>query len=333
MSISNLEANFVLARNALLEFDKKDFIRENSTEEVTAEETEPRDIVIFNDVSLERYRKFRQERRRFNVYVRLLKGKVIAYDMPSPPHAILTAGMTFMTSNWSNNLVIFSRLDLTVGNNSEFTADIAVEPRHAPRPGTGYVPRPRMIIEVGKTETLKSLNEMAGEYFSASVQSSLIQVYLSIKMFPRRVNGTAAMVAMLYLRNNQIPNLALNAANPPPNAPATETVQNTTPNLVISFGTVPLHQDSVAIINSTGIRNDRIIGFLQPNDPACTAVGMPNYQINIPSNLLFNGFPGGVPQGTPNNFNIDLYEVQQEILYCLVSITFMLCCYIIIGIS
>ncbi|GES81843.1 hypothetical protein GLOIN_2v1475899 [Rhizophagus clarus] len=71
---------------------------------------------------------------------------------------------------------------------------------------------------------------------------------------------------------------------------------------------------SIDIIKSTGIRNHRIIGFLRRNDIACTNPGMQNYQINIPSNLLFYDFPGGVPQGTPNNFNIDLWEVQQQIL-------------------
>ena len=39
MPISNIEEKFELARNTLLEFDRKDIIKENSTEEVTAEET------------------------------------------------------------------------------------------------------------------------------------------------------------------------------------------------------------------------------------------------------------------------------------------------------
>src|SRR5256885_1708565 len=93
------------------------------------------------------------------------------------------------------------------------------------------------------------------------------------------------------------------------------TIQNTIPNLIISFGTAPLQQESRDIINSTGIRSYRITGLLQPDDTACTNPGMQNYQIDIPSNLLFNSFPGGVPQGTPNNFTIDLWEVQQRILH------------------
>ena len=65
--------------NTLLEFNRKDIIKENSTEEVTAEESEPREIVIFNDVSLERYQNFCQERRRFNVYVRHLQSQLIVW--------------------------------------------------------------------------------------------------------------------------------------------------------------------------------------------------------------------------------------------------------------
>ncbi|PKY60775.1 hypothetical protein RhiirA4_484885 [Rhizophagus irregularis] len=316
MPISNIEENFKLARNALLDFDKKDIIRENSKEEVTAEETGPREIVVFYDVTLEKYhQKFLQEHRRFSVYVRLVKGKVIAYEIPSPPHASLVADLIPILAGWTNRLKIYAELDMIVGNENDTVncADIVIEPRHVPAPGTGYVPRPRMIIEVGKTETIESLNSLAGEYFSNSVQSSLVQVYLSIKMFSRRTNDTVAMVATLYLRNNQVPNLALNQPNPPPNTPPTVPMTNTIPNLVISFGTAPLHQVSRTFINNIGVRNDRIIGYLQNDDPACVAPGMANYQINIPSHLLFQGYPGGVPHEIPNNFTLDLWNVQQYI--------------------
>src|SRR6266508_64596 len=75
-SASNIEENYALARNSLLESDRKDNIKENTTEESTAEEdiTEEgtmgsREIVVFSDVSLERYHKFRGERKKFNVDV------------------------------------------------------------------------------------------------------------------------------------------------------------------------------------------------------------------------------------------------------------------------
>ncbi|PKY34057.1 hypothetical protein RhiirB3_532696 [Rhizophagus irregularis] len=264
MPISNIEENFKLARNALLDFDKKDIIRENSKEEVTAEETGPREIVVFYDVTLEKYhQKFLQEHRRFSVYVRLVKGKVIAYEIPSPPHASLVADLIPILAGWTNRLKIYAELDMIVGNENDTVncADIVIEPRHVPAPGTGYVPRPRMIIE-------------------QSCSSSKF--------------GTKS-------------------AKPPPNTPPTVPMTNTIPNLVISFGTAPLHQVSRTFINNIGVRNDRIIGYLQNNDPACVAPGMANYQINIPSHLLFQGYPGGVPHEIPNNFTLDLWNVQQYI--------------------
>ncbi|CAB4425112.1 unnamed protein product [Rhizophagus irregularis] len=73
-------------------------------------------------------------------------------------------------------------------------------------------------------------------------------------------------------------------------------------------------------IYSTGVRNDRFVGFIQSADAdadadvICSRAGMQEYQVNIPANLLFGGFPGGVPPGTANNLTIDLWEIQQIIL-------------------
>lgn len=324
MPISNIEENFEKARNRLLELVRKESIVEEST-------TEPRKIIVFSGVSLERYHKFKKsERKRFNIYVRLVKGDVIAYEIPSPVHGAVAFRLGSIIESWSNNqLIVISELDITVGNNSEYTIDIAAEPIQVPPPPPGRIPQPTIFVEVAKSESLGSLDGLTVDYFSNSPQSNLTQVYLAIKIFSRRQNGTAAMLALMYLRNNQIPNSALNAPNPPPNTPPMIALPNTIPNIVISFGSAPLSHQPTTFVNNTGIHNSRFIGFLQQNHIACTAPGMPNYQLTIPANLLF---PGGVPVGTPNNFNIDLWEIQQRALYYLVCIGFALCCYII-GIS
>ncbi|PKY57762.1 hypothetical protein RhiirA4_510727 [Rhizophagus irregularis] len=323
MPIDIPEKKFELARNTLLE---QDIIKVNITEEDTAEkklieeDTKSKKIVVLSGVSLENFCKLRAEARKFKIYIRLVKGEIIVYETPSPVHSFTTGYLSNLIGAWSNYLDVGGELDMTVSHDTEYISDIVIEPIQPLQPGQqqlgpappGSVPMPRMIIEVGRYESIGSLHSLAKEYFSNSTQTNLIQVYLSIKIFPRQSAGTAAMVAMIYLRDNQIP------GQNRPNA-SMITVQNTQPNLVISFGTAPLHQESIDIINSTGIRNYRFIGFLQPEDIACTNAGMPNYQIDIPSNLLFNGFPGGVPQGTPNNLNIDLWEVQQRILRHLVS--------------
>ncbi|CAG8491826.1 12321_t:CDS:2, partial [Funneliformis mosseae] len=78
MPMSNLEENFEL-------------VRENSIAEksVIAEESikESKDVIVFSEVSLKRYRKFCGEERRYNVYTRLIKGNVIAYEMPGNIHS------------------------------------------------------------------------------------------------------------------------------------------------------------------------------------------------------------------------------------------------------
>jgi hypothetical protein len=316
-----MEEKLALARNRLLELDREYSILDESTMKEST--TESKKIVVVSGVSLERYRKFfKEERRRFNVYVRLIKGEVIAYELPSPAHGSVVAEIAHMLRSWSNHqLIVFVELDITIGNNSEYCSDIAAVPRQVPPPAPGSVPQPTIFVEVARTETLSSLNDLTADYFSASFQSNFTQVYLAVKLFPRRQDGTAAMLALLYLRNNQIPKPVLNVPNPPPNTQPMIVIPNTIPNIAISFGSASLDYNSVAFLNNTGIQNHRMIGFLQANDIACTAAGMPTYQLTIPANLIF---PNGVPPGIPNNFNIDLWELQETALYFLVCTAFML---------
>ncbi|CAG8517901.1 3503_t:CDS:1 [Paraglomus brasilianum] len=328
MPVSNIEEKLELAKNKLLELDREESLIEESTpsERTTPESTitenttteKSRKIVVFSDVSLERYRKFRGEGelKKSNIYVRLVKGEVIAYEAPSSAHGFVALELAFKLKNWSNQLNVISEQDITTGNNSEYCADVVAEPRQIPPPAPGYEAQPTIIIEVAKSETLSSLNDLAPDYFSASTQ-----IYLAIKIFPRRQDSTAAMLAILYLRNNQVPNQAANVPNPPPNISPMIVMANTIPNIAISFGTAPINYQRAAFIKNTGIRNDRLTGFVQSNDIPCTRAGMQNYQITIPANLLF---PGGVPVGVPNNFVIDLWEVQQNALYYLVCIAFTL---------
>ncbi|CAB4474083.1 unnamed protein product [Rhizophagus irregularis] len=58
-----------------------------------------------------------RELKKFNIYVRLVKGEVIAYKMPSPVHALLAARLSYMLQSWSNQLFVYSELDITAGNN------------------------------------------------------------------------------------------------------------------------------------------------------------------------------------------------------------------------
>ncbi|GES79634.1 hypothetical protein GLOIN_2v1578326 [Rhizophagus clarus] len=326
MSISNIEEKLELAKNRLLELDREESLIEESTssesttpESTTTENTmteESGKIVVFSDVSLERYRKFRGEGelKRSNIYVRLVKGEIIAYEMPSSAHGYTATELAFVLKTWSNGqLNVICEQNITTGNNTEYCADFVAEPEQIPPPGPGYEAQPTIIIEVAKTETLTSLNDCASDYFSASArytQTNSTGVYLGIKMFSRRQNSTVAMLAILYLRNNQVPNPAANVQNPPPNTPPMIVMANTIPNLAISFGTAPINYQRTAFVNNTGIQNDRLTGYVQSNDIPCTRAGMQDYQLTIPANLIF---PGGVPVGVPNNLVIDLWWLQNKI--------------------
>ena len=89
-----LEERFKLARDTLLKFIKQDIIKENTTEKGTAEKEsiEEEDtkftksgefsgFVILRDVSLEEFHELRIGARKFKIYIRLVEGVVIAYEM------------------------------------------------------------------------------------------------------------------------------------------------------------------------------------------------------------------------------------------------------------
>ncbi|RIA80765.1 hypothetical protein C1645_838104 [Glomus cerebriforme] len=125
--------------------------------------------------------------RKFKVHICLVKDEVIIYEMPNPAHTFVAEYLICLIGAWSNYLEVGPELDVTL------------------RPIPGGVPQPRMIIEVERYESTGSLHSLSREYFSNSAQTRLIQVYLSIKIFALQSDGTAAMIMMLYLRNNQIP--------------------------------------------------------------------------------------------------------------------------------
>jgi hypothetical protein len=128
--------------------------------------------------------------------------------MPSPAHSFVAGHLIYLISAWSHYLKVGPGLDITVRRNTEYVSDVVVEPRQPRQPGqlrhgAGSVPQPRMIIEIGVVEPFVSLHSLAREYFANSTQTNFIQVYLSIKIFPRHANNTVTMIAAIYLRNNE----------------------------------------------------------------------------------------------------------------------------------
>ena len=111
-------------------------------------------------------------------------------------------------------------------------------------------------------------------------------------MFPIHQDGTytRAMLALHYLHTNQI---------------------NTVPDIIISFGTVPLHPNTIGFLMNIGVLLANIIG-IGFSATACNASGILIYQLHIyiPAIELFNGAFGGITAGAVNGFYLDLWELQ-----------------------
>ncbi|CAG8783563.1 25126_t:CDS:2, partial [Dentiscutata erythropus] len=141
-----------------------------------------------------------------------------------------------------------------------------------------------IMVEIASTESLNHVHEKVAIYFS---QRTTIQIYIAIKIFPPHLNGTFALLALLYLRNSSTPSIPLIAK---------------------SFGTAPLHnmtqmylQDTLHVQNNSGVEFGEV---------PCDDANIPQYQIDIPTALLFDDVPDGVPADVPDNFTIDLWRLK-----------------------
>ncbi|CAG8434362.1 1363_t:CDS:2 [Diversispora eburnea] len=120
-----------------------------------------------------------------------------------------------------------------------------------------------------------------------------------IRLVDGRINGTRAMLALRYLRTNR---------------------NNTIPDIIISFGTAPLRNNTIEFLtNIVGVPPANITGFgfgfgFEFSATSCNFDGIPDYQLHIPAIELFNGAFGCVPTSAVNGFLLDLWELQDLIL-------------------
>lgn len=149
-------------------------------------------------------------------------------------------------------------------------------------------PYPTFVFEVGVSECVGSLHNLAPEYF---VARTTIRAYLAIKIREKHADGTFAALALLYLRSN---------------------VPNTTPVQAISFGTAPIHGN--AVNSMPAIIRPLISGFHGPAPQLCNVRGLRAFQINLSIAELYHGVPAGaVPSGLPVSLQIDLFDVQRVV--------------------
>jgi hypothetical protein len=172
-----------------------------------------------------------------------------------------------------------------------------IRPRNLPQPPPGAgadpqnTPYPTLVVEIGLSESTGSLHNLAAEYFDPR---TTIRVYIAVKIWPQRPNGTFAALGLLYLRGN---------------------VPNTTPVQAISFGTAQIHQ--TAINSMPAVIPPLITGNHGFGAPLCNAHNVPGFQITVPPNELYHVVPGGVPVGAagaaPPNLDVDLFELLEMI--------------------
>ncbi|CAG8643629.1 2441_t:CDS:1 [Ambispora gerdemannii] len=253
------------------------------------EEVKRKGIIIDREVSRRTYLKFCEGEPRISVKHRLIDGKIEAYEMPLDPHGLAQAKLTAIMYNWSDQLRVIGEIEVIVDTRSVCHPDICIRPRNRRQPqpsaavNSSGKPYPTLVVEIGDTESLNSLHELATKYFS---QRTTIQIYLAIKLFP-----SGALLALLYLRNN-------------PN--------QTMPAIAKSFGTASLaHLSRIYLLDTVHVTAITGVGF---GGVPCDVANIPEYQISIPTILLFNDVPGGVPGGVPNNFIIDLWRLHDAIL-------------------
>lgn len=229
---------------------------------------------------------------------------MIIYELSKVGHGKVGSQIIGALFNWNQNVANDScsisydaNMDVTPVGAPAATIrrpDVLLIPDNlpAPAPGLGMNadndPYPTFVAEVGISETIGSLHGLADEYFDPR---TTIRVYLAVKIWPMRPNGTFAAIALLYLRNN---------------------VPNTTPAQVISFGTAPIH--AKALTSMPPVIPPLIVGNHGIAPQVCNAAGLPAFQINLPTAELYHGVPGvpnGVPVGVPAVLPLDLFQLQR----------------------
>jgi len=273
--------------------------REVTQEEIDQVEEEPENewengIIVERNISLDAFFKYQENNEGINtVKMSLLEGKVVIHEVPLGIYGVVAGEVIGQMRVWYNRLNTFHDRNVIVDRNSTVIPDGSVQPRDLLRPPAGQgcdsdgVPYPTVVVEVGMSEGLKSLHSKARRYF---LPRTTIQVYIAIKIFNSRRDGTRVLVAFVYER-----------ANPG------------RPILVKSFGTAAMHIVTLRFFRRRRVPDQDITGVGRHMAPPCNQLGIPIYQINIPATAIFNGSPAGIPVNLGNGCNIDLYGVQEAL--------------------
>ncbi|CAG8677380.1 1423_t:CDS:1, partial [Paraglomus occultum] len=137
------------------------------------EEVYRRGIIVASNVPRETYLEFCNREPKVSVKYRLIDGKVIAHDLPLDPHSTVQGVLTGEMYNWNHReLRVMGETDITVNMRDVYRPDACIRPIQRRQPSQRQAvnpsgnPYPTMVIEIGSTESLNSLHELATGYFS-----------------------------------------------------------------------------------------------------------------------------------------------------------------------
>eukprot|EP01133_Synstelium_polycarpum_P008229 gene8229-9676_t len=244
-----------------------------------------------------------------------INGKVIIFEVPSPPHE---AGGGKMFNLIYNPIVVAGH-----GDHFELSANPSM------LVDNGQLLQPDVTLDSvlrPNDPNAPSVDGIGHPYLGAV---TTVRIVIGIKIFKRRrapqgQQRPFALIVMLYQRGvNQHPQPLPQGVSGPIMAPGTEK-----PTAIVSFGTAPPDIDKAlpTIINVLvtpavgGVGGVNWQGLGHGNDPACNAMALPLYQLPIPVAELYNGAivgnpptPFAPPANMPVNINVDLFSIQQAV--------------------
>ncbi|XP_024525456.1 uncharacterized protein LOC112344615 [Selaginella moellendorffii] len=277
-------------------------------EEENQELYSPSDLIIGTAPNAEAFSRWASGNRKF--LCDFIGGKIIARELPHNPHgqAQLKVGAAF-DAQAGGLLVVATAVTYKPDFGGDlYEPDVTVQVRGQSSilpPGvTALRTYGAIVIEIATSQTPKNLHERAAIFLGPDYPRC--ELYIGLKRFNERANGTIAMLASVYER----PGAGGGAAGAGGGARGGGPM----PIRLVSFGTCPLGP------NATW-RNSPILTRVGHGGLALNGPGLASYILCFPAPQVFTTFvpPGGgavgvPPAGAPVNYELDLYYIQQAFL-------------------
>lgn len=276
-------------------------------------------VLFATNVTAAAFDAFVKAAERFHVSMRFEGGCIFIYELPLARHEVpsmtlLELGGRFQFAQAQRrappSLSEFNFEGSTLFSLGPGSGRRAADQTMRPHGNTNVFPP--VIIEVGASETIAELDWDAQFWLGDPRTQGQVQAVITVKVFQRRphptppgaVPGHFAAVASLYLRGQGGEGVG-RVVNPDIPAPVI-------PVFAVSFGSAHVAVGALCAAQGLGLA---LSGYVAgPGGvAACTAIGMPAYQLVVPATHLYTGVPAALlPAGYPgggNDWAVDLFEL------------------------